>query len=74
VIQDVKAVLEIYRELEPGMVDSMHNMALLHFELAELEGYKLPAAAEKMALFGAEAEIIPSLEPIKPPPWWRVWR
>jgi hypothetical protein len=71
--EDVKAVLEIYRNLDPSLVDSMRNMALLHFEIAELEGFKVPGGKEKLALFGDEAEIVPSVVQSKPRPWWRVW-
>ena len=72
--EDVKAVLEIYRNLDPSLVDSMRNMALLHFEIAELEGFKLPGTAEKLALFRGEVKTVPSLDKVKPRPWWRVWR
>jgi hypothetical protein len=71
--EDVKAVLEIYRNLDPSLVDSMRNMALLHFEIAELEGFKLPGTAEKLALFRGEVKTAPSLDNVKPRPWWRVW-
>jgi hypothetical protein len=71
--EDVKAVLEIYRNLDPSLVDSMRNMALLHFEIAELEGFKIPGTAEKLALFRGEVKTVPSLDKVKPRPWWRVW-
>jgi hypothetical protein len=71
-IEDVKTVLEIYRELDPGIVDTMQEMALLHFEMAELEGFKFPGAEEKLALFGVKTKTVPSPGQNKPRPWWRV--
>jgi len=72
-IEDVKAVLEIYRDLDLGLVDTMRGAALLHFQMAELEGFKLPGTAEKLVLFGGKAKTVPSLCQDKRRPWWRVW-
>jgi hypothetical protein len=44
-------VLDIYRDLDPGILDNMRTMALAHFEIAELEGFKVPGGKEKLALF-----------------------
>jgi hypothetical protein len=71
-IEDVKTVLEIYRELDPGIVYTMQEMALLHFEMAELEGFKFPGAEEKFALFGGKTKTVPNPGQNKPRPWWRV--
>jgi len=72
-LQQVKSVLDIYRDLDPGILDNMRTMALAHFEIAELEGFKVPGGKEKLALFVGEAEIVPSVVQAKPRPWWRVW-
>jgi hypothetical protein len=47
--------------------------ALAHFEIAELEEFKLSGTAEKLALFCGEVETVPDLDKVKPRPWWRVW-
>jgi len=73
-IEDVEFVLGIYRELDPELIDSMRKMALLHFEIAELEGFKIPGADEKLALFGGMLEAVPSHDAVKLRPWWRVWK
>jgi hypothetical protein len=72
-VEEVREALEIYQELDSGVVDSLRELALLHFEIAELEGFHLPGAAEKLALFGSEAETISKQDQAKPRPWWRVW-
>ncbi len=51
--QTVENVLNVYREWDPGIIDSMREMARLHFELADLDGFDLPGADEKLALLGA---------------------
>jgi hypothetical protein len=51
--QKVENVLNVYRELDPGIIDSMREMARLHLELADLDGFDLPGADEKLALLGA---------------------
>ena len=51
--QTVENVLNVYREWDPGIIDSMREMARLHLELADLDGFDLPGADEKLALLGA---------------------
>ena len=72
-VKAIKNVLEIYQELDPGVVDSRRKLALLHFDLAKLEGFNLPGAAEKLAHFGSASEIVSKQDEVKPRPWWRVW-
>jgi hypothetical protein len=72
-VEDVSEVLDIYQELDSGVVDSLRELALLHFEMAKLEGFHLPGAAEKLALFGGHAETVAIQDRAKPRPWWRVW-
>lgn len=72
-VEAIKNVLEIYQDLDPGVVDSRRELALLHFDLAKLEGFDLPGAAEKLALFGSVAETVSKQDQAKPRPWWRVW-
>jgi hypothetical protein len=72
-VEEVRDVLEIYQELDSPVVDSLRELARLHFEIAELEGFHLPGAAEKRALFGSEAEAVSNQGQVKPRPWWRVW-
>jgi len=52
--QTVENVLNVYRELDPGIIDSMLEMARLHLELADLDGFDLPGADEKLALLSAQ--------------------
>jgi TPR repeat protein len=49
--QTLESVLNIYRELDAGITQPMREMARLHLELADLEGFDLPGAEEKMDLF-----------------------
>jgi hypothetical protein len=72
-VEQVKRVLDIYKELNAGLVDNMRKVALAHFEIAELEGFTIPGKAEKLALFRGETEPVPNPELVKPRPWWRVW-
>jgi len=72
-VEQVKCVLDIYQELNAGLLDNMREMALAHFEIAKLEGFNLPGAAEKRSLFCGEVETVPRLDQVKPRPWWRVW-
>jgi hypothetical protein len=72
-VEAIKNVLEIYQELDPRVLDSRRELALLHFDLAKLEGFNLPGAAEKLALFGSVAEAVSKQDQAKPRPWWRVW-
>jgi hypothetical protein len=51
--QTVENALNVYREWDPGIIDSMREMARLHLELADLDGFDLPGADEKLALLGA---------------------
>lgn len=51
--QTVESVLSIYRELDSGIIEPMREMARLHLELADLEGFDLPGVDEKLALLGA---------------------
>ena len=51
--QTVENVLNVYREWDPGIIDSMREMARLHLELADLDGFDLPGADEKLALLDA---------------------
>jgi len=51
--QTVENVLNVYREWDPGIIDSLREVARLHLELAELDGFDLPGADEKIALLGA---------------------
>jgi hypothetical protein len=60
-VEDVEAALEAYRELDPGIVEDMYQIALLHFKIAGMEGFKLPGAAEKLSLLEGEAKAAPSL-------------
>jgi len=72
-VEQVTTVLNIYQELNPGIVDLMREAALAHIQIAELEGFKLPGAVEKLALFRGEVETGPSPDLVKPRRWWRVW-
>jgi TPR repeat protein len=51
--QTLESVLNIYRELDAGITQPMREMARLHLELADLEGFDLPGRDEKLALFEA---------------------
>jgi len=53
--QTVENVLNIYRELDSGVTQPMREMARLHLELADLDGFALPGRDEKLALFDAAA-------------------
>jgi len=44
-------VLDLYGELDPELIPQMAEIARLHFRMAELDGFKLPGAEEKMDLF-----------------------
>lgn len=53
--QTIESVLNIYREQDPGIIESMRKVARLHLELADLDGFDLPGAEEKLALLGGGA-------------------
>ena len=72
-LEQVKNVLEIYRDSDPGILDSMRTMAIAHYENAGLESFKVLGGKEKLALFGDEAEIVQSVVQAMPRPWWGDW-
>jgi hypothetical protein len=51
-VDEVEAVLEIYQKLDPRLTAPTRERALLYFRKAELEGFRLPGAKEKLAIFG----------------------
>ncbi len=73
-VSTVQEVLRIYSELDPAVVDSMREMAALHFEMAELDGFIVPGGQEKHDLFGCRAREAAPSAPVKRHPWWRMWR
>jgi hypothetical protein len=52
--QTIENVVDAYREWDPSIVDTMLEMARLHFELADLEGFELPGAEEKLTLLSTK--------------------
>jgi hypothetical protein len=72
-VEDVRAVLEIYRDWDIGLFVSMRKVARLRLEIAQLDGIALPGMAEKLALFSEESDGEPRQNESKPRPWWRVW-
>lgn len=71
-VEQVKSALDIYQELDAGLMDKMRDLALAVFEIAELEGFNIPGTTEKLALFRCKVKNVPSLDQDKPRPWWRV--
>jgi hypothetical protein len=51
----IEEVVSVYHELDPGIIDSMREMARLHLELAVLDGFELPSIEEKLALLESES-------------------
>jgi TPR repeat protein len=50
-VSTINEVLELYGELDPELIPKMAEIARLHFQMAELDGFNLPGAKEKMDLF-----------------------
>jgi hypothetical protein len=47
----INEVLELYGELDAELIPKMAEIARLHFQMAELDGFNLPGAEEKIDLF-----------------------
>lgn len=55
-VETFEQVLNVYRDLDPGILESMREVVRLLLEMAEIDGFELPGVEEKIALLNGGTE------------------
>jgi hypothetical protein len=71
--EDFEAVIGVLQQLNPELVRDLADLATSLCEIAVLDGFHIPAAAEKLELFSVSGKDRATKQTSQSRPWWKGW-